>query len=70
MSLTSSMARPCASDGCEIRLAGIEPAASGRPALSAIAAGHDVTLRGADDLPDRYGRQTAFVFLGASDTPT
>jgi endonuclease YncB( thermonuclease family) len=57
------------SDGREIRLAGIEPAVSGRPALSAIAAGRDVTLRGTDDVPDRYGRQTAFVFLGASDTP-
>jgi endonuclease YncB( thermonuclease family) len=56
-------------DGREIRLAGIEPAASGRAALSAIVAGRDVTLRGIDDVPDRYGRQTAFVFLSSSDTP-
>src|SRR5262249_50132843 len=57
------------SDSREIRLAGIEPAASGRAALSAIVGGHDVTLRGTDDVPDRYSRQTAFVFLGASDRP-
>ena len=28
-----------------------------------------MTLRGEDDMPDRYGRQTAFVFLESSDTP-
>jgi hypothetical protein len=28
--------------------------------------GKDVILRGEDDTPDRYGRQNAFVFLGAS----
>lgn len=60
-------------DGREIRLAGIEPAVStttGRArtaALSAIIAGHDVTLHGQDDAPDRYGRQVAFVFLGSSE---
>jgi hypothetical protein len=49
--------------------AGIEPVVTGRQqanrtaALSAIVAGHDVTLRGDDDTPDRYGRQPAFVFL-------
>ena len=37
--------------------------------MSAIIAGHDVTLRGDDDTPDRYGRQPAFVFLDSSDTP-
>jgi endonuclease YncB( thermonuclease family) len=57
------------SDGREIRLAGIEPAASSRAALSTITAGRDVTLRGNDDVPDRYGRQTAFVFLSSSDPP-
>ena len=31
--------------------------------------GHDVTLRGPDDTPDRYGRQTAFVFLRRRETP-
>jgi len=60
-------------DGREIRLAGIEPARSEKSddtsALSAIVAGRDVSLRGADDTPDRYGRQTAFVFAGASETP-
>jgi endonuclease YncB( thermonuclease family) len=62
-------------DGREIRLAGIEPVASdtnkaGRAAaLSAILADGDVTLRGEDDAPDRYGRQIAFVFLAGTDTP-
>jgi len=62
-------------DGREIKLAGIEPVASGttkadRTAdLSAIVAGKDVSLRGEDDAPDRYGRQTAFVFLAGSETP-
>ena len=54
-------------DGRDIRLAGIEPvaydAANSRAALSALIAGRDVTLRGEDDTPDRYGRQPAFVFL-------
>src|SRR4030081_934970 len=58
-------------DGREARLAGIEPVlpekASRRSALSAIIAGRDVTLRGEDDTPDRYGRQPAFVFLVASE---
>jgi endonuclease YncB( thermonuclease family) len=62
-------------DGRDVSLAGIEPAAAptANPnrtaALSAIAAGHDVTLRGADDTPDRYGRQPAFVFADGSDIP-
>jgi endonuclease YncB( thermonuclease family) len=57
-------------DGREVRLAGIEPVgtetaeANGVSALSAIIARRDVTLRGEDDTPDRYGRQPAFVFLG------
>ena len=54
-------------DGREIRLAGIEPVntdkAKGAAALAAVIGGHDVTLHGEDDTPDRYGRQTAFVFL-------
>jgi len=65
------------SDGREIRLAGIEPAlpeakedakADRAAALTAIIAGKDVTLRGEDDAPDRYGRQHAFVFLAPADT--
>ena len=59
-------------DGREIRLAGIEPAgtdkAKGAAALSAIIGGRDVTLHGDDDAPDRYGRQTAFVFAAGSET--
>jgi endonuclease YncB( thermonuclease family) len=69
-------------DGREIRLAGIEAASSATPgkdrataqkdrtaALAAIIAGHDVTMRGQDDAPDRYGRQVAFVYLAGSETP-
>jgi endonuclease YncB( thermonuclease family) len=58
-------------DGREIRLAGIERAgthtASGRAALSAVVTGRDVTLHGEDDSPDRYGRQSAFVFVTGSE---
>ncbi len=59
-------------DGREIRLAGIEPvlsekaAANRASALAAILTGRDVTLRGDDDTPDRYGREPAFVFLASS----
>lgn len=62
-------------DGREVRLAGIETAndAATSPkrtaALAAIIVGRDVTLRGQDDTPDRYGRQTALVFLDGSETP-
>jgi len=65
-------------DGREIRLAGIEPVTSEKvtaekskdgSALAALIAGREVTLRGQDDTPDRYGRQSAFVYLGSSDTP-
>jgi len=59
-------------DGREVRLAGIEPVVTEKArrisALSAILAGRDVTLRGEDDMPDRYGRQPAFVFLASSET--
>jgi len=60
-------------DGREVRLAGIEPATSDkttdrRSALAAIVVGQQVTLRGADDAPDRYGRQPAFVYLASSDS--
>jgi endonuclease YncB( thermonuclease family) len=60
-------------DGREVRLAGIEPAgntnAVGTSALASIIAGREVTLRGEDDTPDRYGRQPAFAFLAGSETP-
>ncbi|MBA2399693.1 MAG: thermonuclease family protein [Bradyrhizobium sp.] len=59
-------------DGREVRLAGIVPSSPDKTktaALAAIIAGRDVTLRGEDDAPDRYGRQPAFVFLQGSETP-
>jgi endonuclease YncB( thermonuclease family) len=60
-------------DGREVRLSGIEPvvtdAANRTAALAAIVTGRDVTLRGEDDTPDRYGRQPAFVFLEGSQDP-
>jgi endonuclease YncB( thermonuclease family) len=60
-------------DGREIRLAAIELAdadkAKGAAALAAVISGRDVTLHGADDTPDRYGRQTAFVFVAGSEAP-
>jgi endonuclease YncB( thermonuclease family) len=62
-------------DGRDVSLIGIEPVvstdstASRTAALAAIVAGHEVTLRGDDDTPDRYGRQPAFVFVDSSDTP-
>ncbi len=58
-------------DGREVRLAGIETATAGKadgaPALSALVAGRNVTLRGETDAPDRYGRQPAFVFVDSTD---
>jgi endonuclease YncB( thermonuclease family) len=58
-------------DGREIRLIGIEQAgtdkARNRASLAAIAGGRDVTLRGDDDTPDRYGRQGAFVAVTGSE---
>jgi endonuclease YncB( thermonuclease family) len=61
-------------DGREIKLAGIEPVipqakgADRAAALSALLRDRDVMLRGPDDTPDRYGRQSAFVFLAPDDT--
>lgn len=59
------------SDDAEIRLAGIAPlrSAEATAALAARVVGRDVTLRGDSDSPDRYGRQTAFIFLDA-DAPS
>ncbi len=60
-------------DGGEVSLVGIEPVtnddskANRGAALAGILAGRDVTLRGDDDMPDRYGRQPAFVFLDSPD---
>jgi endonuclease YncB( thermonuclease family) len=56
-------------DGREVRLSGIEPTGTTRQALTMMLLGRDVRLRGADDTPDRYGRQPALVFVGESQTP-
>ena len=58
-------------DGRDVRLAGVEMIA-GRirrsPAALAALIGRHVILRGESDDPDRYGRQSAFVFLDPSAT--
>lgn len=60
-------------DGREVRLAGIEPLAAspadGTAHLRALIEGHNVVLRYPTDIPDRYGRQPAFVFpAGAANS--
>ena len=61
-------------DGREVILAGIEPAVADKEignrtsALAALVADREVTLRGEDDAPDRYGRQPAFAFLDGAET--
>jgi endonuclease YncB( thermonuclease family) len=55
-------------DGREIRLTGIEPTGTTKQALTSQLVGRDVTLRGTDDTPDRYGRQGALMFVAESDT--
>jgi endonuclease YncB( thermonuclease family) len=61
-------------DGRDVRLAGIElvfpekPDAGPARALTAMLAGHDVRLDGEDDVPDRYGRQLAFVWRLPDET--
>lgn len=58
-------------DGREVRLAGIEIDIAARAAISALTGvigGKQVSLHGEDDRPDRYGRQTAYVFTAGSDT--
>jgi len=56
-------------DGREVRLTGIETTATTKQALTSLLAGRDVSLRGTDDTPDRYGRQGALIFMGESDIP-
>ena len=60
-------------DGREVVLAGIEApereASKNISALAAVVAGREVMLSGQDDTPDRYGRQSAFAFLDASQPP-
>jgi Staphylococcal nuclease homologue len=54
-------------DGREVRLTGIEATATTKQALTSMLVGRDVILRGTDDAPDRYGRQSVLVFVGESD---
>ena len=56
-------------DGRTVRLAGIEPITSpaGPAATARLIVGQQVTLRGEDDTPDRYGRQRAFAYFAVSD---
>ncbi|ODM71004.1 thermonuclease family protein [Bradyrhizobium elkanii] len=58
-------------DGREVKLAGIEVAdkTKATAALTALLVGREVTLRGQDDTPDRYGRQPAYAFLEGSEKP-
>ena len=56
-------------DGREIRLTGIETTSATKQALTSLLAGRNVTLRSAEDTPDRYGRQGALVFIGEDETP-
>lgn len=55
-------------DGREVRLTGIEPTAATKQALTSLLIGRDITLRGIEDTPDRYGRQGALIFIGESGT--
>lgn len=55
-------------DGREVRLAGIEAVSEGTAALIALV-GRSVALHGETDMPDRYGRQPAFVFVDRADRP-
>jgi endonuclease YncB( thermonuclease family) len=55
-------------DGREVRLAGIETSGADTSTLIALVAGRDVALRGESDVPDRYGRQPAFVFVDQAGT--
>ncbi|PMV75235.1 thermonuclease family protein, partial [Pseudomonas sp. GW101-1A09] len=47
----------------------IEATATTTQALTSLLVGRDVTLRSTDDTPDRYGRQSALVFIDESDKP-
>ncbi len=57
-------------DGREVRLAGIEVSTqtTDTGVLGDLIRGREVTLHGASDMPDRYGRQQAFVFVDGDDS--
>jgi endonuclease YncB( thermonuclease family) len=56
-------------DGREVRLAGIESPSQppSMDVLRNLVVGREVTLHGTGDTPDRYGRETAFVFVYGDD---
>ena len=54
-------------DGREVRLVGIQTVTTGSTALAALITGRNVTLDGETDVPDRWGRQPAFVCAGGSE---
>lgn len=58
-------------DGAEIRLAGIEPADSqpSTAALLPLIPDGDIAIHGDSDTPDRYGRQTGFIFSEVDEPP-
>ncbi len=58
-------------DGAEIRLTGIEPATAplSAAALTALIPNVEIAVHGESDTPDRYGRQSAFVFIETDGPP-
>ena len=59
------------SDGAEVRLAGIEPGIPdpSTAALMELIPTGDVSIHGESDVPDRYGRQSAFIFAEIDEPP-
>lgn len=59
------------SDGAEIRLAGIEPADTPPSAdtINALMPVGEIAIHGDSDMPDRYGRQTGFIFSDIGGPP-
>src|SRR4051794_39820538 len=55
-------------DGREVRLAGIEAVSDSSAVLAALV-GRSAALHGETDMPDRYGRQAALVFVDRAARP-
>lgn len=56
------------SDGRDVRLAGIETPTGDVTTLTDLVKGRDIRLHGGSDAPDRYGRQTAWLFVDQAET--